>query len=59
MPHALTTILYPCGSLSQPTSERYTRSNVHSMGIDDLSAVDEGGRPYSLLEEGEVLHNLF
>ena len=29
------------------------------MGIDDLSAVDEGGRPYSLLEEGEVLHELF
>ena len=41
------------------TPAHIAKTVYHSMGIDDLSAVDEGGRPYSLLEEGEVLHDLF
>ena len=41
------------------TPAHIAKTVYHSMGIDDLSAVDEGGRPYSLLEKGEVLHELF
>lgn len=35
------------------------RTVYHSMGIRDLEAVDAQNRPYSLLEEGRVLGELF
>ena len=46
-----------------PAKDRVTPSDIaktvyHAMGISDLSAVDSQNRPYHLLEEGRVLHEL-
>jgi len=41
------------------TPAHVTKTVYHAMGIDDLTAVDLSGRPYSLLDEGEVLRDLF
>jgi uncharacterized protein (DUF1501 family) len=39
--------------------EDITKTVYHAMGITDLEAVDQGGRPYNLLEEGRPLLSLF
>lgn len=36
-----------------------TRTVYHAMGIHDLVAYDNQNRPYQLLDEGEVIHELF
>jgi hypothetical protein len=36
-----------------------TKTVYHAMGIQDLQAVDNEGRPYSLLAEGNVISELF
>jgi hypothetical protein len=36
-----------------------TKTVYHAMGIDDLMAVDNRGRPYNLLAEGKPLVSLF
>lgn len=36
-----------------------TRTVYHAMGIEDLSAFDNQNRPYNLLAEGAVIHDLF
>lgn len=41
------------------TPAHVTKTVYHAMGIDDLTAYDRLDRPYSLLDEGEVLHQLF
>ena len=41
------------------TPAHIAKTVYHAMGIDDLSAVDNLGRPYNLLDEGEILHSLF
>lgn len=41
------------------TPAHITKTVYHAMGIDDLTAYDRLDRPYSLLDEGEVLHELF
>jgi uncharacterized protein (DUF1501 family) len=44
----------------KPTGpEDITKTISHAMGIDDLAAVDPGGRPFNLLEEGRALTELF
>ncbi|HBO52657.1 MAG TPA: DUF1501 domain-containing protein, partial [Planctomycetes bacterium] len=39
--------------------EDIAKTVYHAMGIDDLTAVDKGGRPYNLMEEGRPLTELF
>lgn len=39
--------------------EDIAKTVFHAMGINDLSAADRQGRPYSLMDEGEVLTDLF
>jgi len=39
--------------------EDIAKTVYYSMGISDLKAVDSGGRPFNLLEEGEPLTELF
>lgn len=41
------------------TPAHITKTVYHAMGIDDLTAYDNLGRPYNLLDEGEVLTSLF
>jgi hypothetical protein len=36
-----------------------TRTVYHAMGVDDLEARDREGRPYSLLQEGSPILDLF
>ena len=48
--------------VSGPTSTHtadVTKTVYHAMGIDDLEAVDNQGRPYNLLAEGRPLAELF
>jgi uncharacterized protein (DUF1501 family) len=39
--------------------EDITKTVYHAMGIDSLDAVERGGRPFNLLEEGRALTELF
>jgi len=39
--------------------EDIAKTIYHSMGIDDLTAVDKGGRPYNLMAEGKPILELF
>ena len=39
--------------------EDIAKTVYHAMGIDDLTAIDKGGRPYNLMEEGRPLIELF
>jgi hypothetical protein len=39
--------------------EDVTKTVYHAMGIENLEATDLGGRPYSLLEDGRALTQLF
>ncbi len=39
--------------------EDITKTVYHAMGIEDLEAADQSGRPYNLLEEGRPLVDLF
>ena len=39
--------------------EDVTKTVYHAMGINDLAAVDPGGRPFNLLEKGRALSDLF
>jgi len=39
--------------------EDIAKTVYHAMGIDDLTAIDKGGRPYNLMEEGRPLTELF
>lgn len=48
---------YPADKPVAP--EDITKSIYHAMGIHDLSAVDPQGRPFQLLDEGEVIEDLF
>ncbi len=41
------------------TPAHITKTVYHAMGINDLTATDNLGRPYNLLDEGEVLTSLF
>ena len=41
------------------TPAHVTKTVYHAMGIHDLTAMDELGRPYNLLDEGDVLSQLF
>ncbi len=36
-----------------------TKTVYHAMGIHDLTAIDNQGRPYNLLDEGEAIRELF
>lgn len=47
-----------------PETDRVTPADItktvyHSMGIHNLEATDKLGRPYNLLDEGEVISKLF
>ncbi len=48
---------YPADKPVAP--EDITKSIYHAMGIHDLSAVDPQGRPFRLLDEGDVIEDLF
>ena len=39
--------------------EDIAKTVYHAMGIDDLTAVDKGGRPYNLMDEGHPIKALF
>ena len=39
--------------------EDIAKTIYHALGIDDLHALDREGRPFNLLEEGEVIRGLF
>ena len=39
--------------------EDIAKTVYHAMGIDDLSAIDKGGRPYNLMAEGRPITELF
>ena len=39
--------------------EDIAKTIFHSLGIDDLSAVDRLGRPFQLMEEGRPILELF
>jgi len=39
--------------------EDIAKTVYHAMGIDDLTAVDKGGRPYNLMAEGRPIIELF
>ena len=39
--------------------EDIAKTVYHAMGIDDLTAIDKGGRPYNLMEEGRPITELF
>ena len=39
--------------------EDIAKTVYHAMGIDDLTAVDKGGRPYNLMAEGHSIKSLF
>ncbi|APZ96659.1 DUF1501 domain-containing protein [Fuerstiella marisgermanici] len=41
------------------TPAHIAKTVYHAMGVDDLSFVDSLGRPYSLLDEGEIISSLF
>lgn len=41
------------------TPAHVTKTVYHAMGIRDLTAFDNLGRPYNLLDDGDVLHQLF
>jgi Protein of unknown function (DUF1501) len=48
---------YPADRPVSP--EDVARSVFHAMGIDDMEALDNEGRPFRLLTEGEVIRDLF
>jgi uncharacterized protein (DUF1501 family) len=48
---------YPASKPVTPAD--ITKTVYHAMGIHNLEAVDNQNRPYSLLSEGEALHELF
>ena len=39
--------------------EDIAKTVYHAMGIDDLTAIDKGGRPYNLMAEGRPILELF
>jgi hypothetical protein len=39
--------------------EHIAKTTYHAMGIDDLTAIDRSGRPFSLLDDGEPIMDLF
>ena len=41
------------------TPAHVTKTVYHAMGIHDLTAYDQLGRPYNLLDEGEALSQIF
>ncbi len=48
---------YPIENVLSPAD--VTKTVYHAMGIDDLQAIDRGGRPFNLLDEGRPLVELF
>ena len=48
---------YPADLPTAP--EDIAKTVYHAMGIDDLTTVDKGGRPYNLMEEGRAITELF
>jgi len=48
---------YPADNPITPSDIAHTV--YHAMGVGDLKAIDESGRPFNLLEEGKVLKGLF
>ena len=48
---------YPVENVMGP--ENIAHTVYHAMGIDDLTAIDSGGRPFNILEKGRPLTELF
>ncbi|MDF1813569.1 MAG: DUF1501 domain-containing protein [Verrucomicrobiales bacterium] len=48
---------YPVENVLSPSD--ITKTVYHAMGVDDLMAVDQAGRPFNLLDEGRALTELF
>lgn len=47
-----------------PADRRVTPADIvmtvyHAMGVDDLQATDNQGRPYGLLDDGDAIRDLF
>ncbi|MDF1756332.1 MAG: DUF1501 domain-containing protein [Verrucomicrobiales bacterium] len=48
---------YPVENVLSPSD--ITRTVYHAMGVDDLMAMDQSGRPFNLLDEGRAITELF